>query len=135
MEKVLITVGKTDNGYCAGCDLLPGWVVAVMGGFKELQSEVLGSIEFYIECAKNDEEEYPPVFDGEYQLEYKFDVESLLSVYQKIFTKSALEHLTGINQGQLSHYACGRVRPRREQAMKIVKALHDLGDELKMITV
>ena len=135
MEKVFIRVGKTENGYCADCELLPGWVVTVTGNFGQLQKEVEGSIDFYLDCAKEDGDEYPSVFDSQYELSYNFDVETLLFYYQKIFTKSALEHITGINQRQLSHYACGRSKPRKEQADKIVNALHALGHELISVSV
>lgn len=135
MENVIIRVGKTADGYCADCALLPGWIVSVNGNFGELQTEVKESIDFYIDCAKEDGDEYPAVFNGEYELSYQFDVETLLYYYQKIFTKAALEHITGINQRQLSHYACGRSKPRKEQAEKIVKALHALGNELISVSV
>ncbi len=135
MEKVFIRVGKTENGYCADCELLPGWIVTVTGNFGQLQKEVEESIDFYLDCAKEDGDEYPSVFDSQYELSYNFDVETLLFYYQKIFTKSALEHITGINQRQLSHYACGRSKPRKEQADKIVNALHALGHELISVSV
>ena len=51
-------------------------------------------------------------------------------MYCKIFTKSALEHLTGINQKQLWHYANGLSKPRPAQVKKIERALHQLGEEL-----
>ncbi|OJV37010.1 MAG: hypothetical protein BGO29_02575 [Bacteroidales bacterium 36-12] len=135
MEKVFIRVGKTENGYCADCELLPGWIVTVTGNFGQLQKEVEESIDFYLDCAKEDGDEYPSVFDSQYELSYNFDVETLLFYYQKIFTKSALEHITGINQRQLSHYACGRSKPRKKQAEKIVNALHALGHELISVSV
>ncbi len=135
MEKIIIEVGKTSNGYCASCPLLEGWVVAVTGNFDELKKEVLESIDFYVECAKEDGDEYPAVFDTEYTIEYKFDIESLLYFYRKVFTKAALEHITGINQKQISNYACGRAKPRKEQADKIVNALHNLAQELMAVSV
>ena len=122
MEKVVINVDRTENGYCAACDLLPGWIVAVSGDFGELSKEVQESIDFYVECAQEDNDPYPSIFDNEYELKYVFDIQSLLNFYQSIFSFSALEYITGINQRQLSHYACGRSKPRKLQAEKIVKA-------------
>lgn len=135
MEKITIRVGKTNKGYCADCEMLPGWVVAVTGTYGELREQVRESIDFYISCARKDGDKYPELFDKEYEIVYSFDVESLLFFYQKIFTKSALEHITGINQRQLSHYACGRSKPRKKQADKIVNALHSLGKELMSVTL
>lgn len=135
MAKVFITVAKTGKGYSASCDIIDGFIVAVSGNFKDLEKEVKESIDFYVECAKEDGESYPSVFDGEYELQYAFDIESLLYFYSKVFTKAALEHITGINQKQLSHYACGRSKPRKETADKIVNALHELGRELLVVSV
>lgn len=135
MEKVVIKVARTDNGYSAACDLLSGWVVASTGDFGQLNEYVIESLDFYLECAKKDGDQYPAVFDGEYELVYEFDVQSLLCYYQNIFSFSALQFITGINQKQLSHYAAGRSKPRKEQATKIVDGLHKLGNELMLVSV
>ena len=50
--------------------------------------------------------------------------------YKGIFTNSALERITGINQKQFQHYASGLKKPRAAQAKKIESALHKLGSEL-----
>ena len=135
MEKVRVQVAKTPEGYCATVDILPGFIVAVTGNFSELKKELFESVDFYVECAKADGDVYPEVLNQEYEFEYKFDVESLLFFYDKILSKAALERLTGINQKQLSHYACGRSKPRPAQAQKIVNALHTLGRDLLAISV
>jgi hypothetical protein len=58
----------------------------------------------------------------------------LLYFYQKIFSFSALQHLTGINQKQLAHYAAGRSRPRKEQTEKIINGFHRLAEDLNKVT-
>ena len=63
-------------------------------------------------------------------MRYHIDTESLLTCYKGIFTNSALERMTGINQRQLQRYASGKSRPMKPQQMKIQKALHRLGEEL-----
>ncbi len=64
---------------------------------------------------------------------YKFDVQSFLNYYKGIFTKAALERVTGINQKQLQHYATGLKKPRATQAKKIEAELHKLGSELMSV--
>ena len=135
MKKVVITVAKTPKGYSAACELLEGWIVAVTGSFEDLKLQVKESIDFYVSCAQEEGDDYPIIFNGDYELEYKFNIESLLCCYEKVFTRSALEHITGINQKQLSHYACGRSKPRKETAEKIVNALHKLGRELCSVSI
>lgn len=78
----------------------------------------------------NKPESVPAILNDEYKIAYKFDTESLLNYYKKVFTKTALEHLTGINQKQLQHYSSGLKKPRPEQKKKIEDALHKLGNEL-----
>ena len=122
-QNVVVNVAKTEGGYSASCDLLDGWVVAVRD-----------SIDFYIDCAKEDGDSYPEIFDRDYRIEYRFDVQSLLCFYQNIFSFSALQYITGINQKQLGHYAAGRSKPRKKQAEKIVNGLHKLGKELAALS-
>ena len=75
----------------------------------------------------------PEELQGDYQIVFRMDTKSFLQMYCKIFTKSALERLTGINQKQLWHYAKGLSTPRPAQAKKIEDALHQLGEELLSI--
>ena len=70
------------------------------------------------------------LINGDYEIEYRYDTQSILNHYSTVFTKPALEKLTGINQKQLHHYATGLKKPRLEQRKKIENALHNLGNEL-----
>jgi len=135
MEKVIVNVAKTPDGYCASIDILPGWVLGTSGSFEEFKKELQKSVDIFVEWAKEDGDEYPNVFDGEYDFEYKFNIESLLCCYDGILSRSALSRLTGINQKQLGHYARGRSRPRYAQKTKIISALHRLGNDLLAVSV
>ncbi|MBQ3710568.1 MAG: helix-turn-helix transcriptional regulator [Bacteroidales bacterium] len=134
MEQVIISTSKTDNGFSASCELIPGWIVAYTGRFSDFVKYVRESIDFYVDCAKADHEAYPVVFDSDYDLLFRMDIQSLLYCYDKILTRAALSRMTGINQRQLGHYICGRSKPRKPQSDRIVNALHDLGKELQAIT-
>ena len=134
MEQVIISTSKTENGFSASCELLPGWIVAFTGSFSEFVNYVKESIDFYVDCAKTDQDPYPTVFDNDYELLFKMDIQSLLYCYDKILTRAALSRMTGINQRQLGHYICGRSKPRKPQSEKIVHALHELGKELQSVT-
>lgn len=134
MEQVIISTSKTENGFSASCELLPGWIVAYTGRFSDFVKYVRESIDFYVDCAKADHEAYPVVFDSDCELLFRMDIQSLLYCYDKILTRAALSRMTGINQRQLGHYICGRSKPRKPQSDRIVNALHDLGRELQAIT-
>lgn len=131
--EIIVRVGRTANNFAASVEGLDGFVCAA-DTFEELKKEVAQGIEFHLEGLREDGDKIPEMFQSEYSLVYKWDVESLLEYYKGIFTKSALERITGINQTQLGHYAAGRSKPRKPQVQKIEKALHKLGEELCTIS-
>lgn len=135
MKKIIMDTARTATGYCCSCDLLPGWVVTGSSDFNQFKKEVEDSILFYVECAKKDGEKYPDILNEPYEIIYKFNVRALLEYYRGIFSFAALEHITGINQKQLAHYASGRSTPRPKQAKKISDGLHNLANELMTVTV
>lgn len=135
MEKVVVNVGRTDTGYCCACALIPGWVVAGSENFDNFKKEVQESIDFWLEGKREDGEPYPKVFDGKYELVYDFDIASLLEYYRGIFSYSALQTITGINQKQLCHYASGISKPRPQQVEKIKSGLRRLAKDIETVTV
>lgn len=92
---------------------------------EECKQSVLDAIETLKELNN-----YPEELKGDYQITYKFDTISLLNYYKGIFSNSALEKMTGINQKQIQHYTSGHRTPRVDQRKKIETALHNLGKEL-----
>lgn len=135
-QTLTINVSKTPDGYSASCDIIPGWVVAHNGDFDSFEEYVKESIDFYVECAKEDGDTYPEILEyPNLSFKYKFDIQSLLNHYQNIFSFAALQYITGVNQRQLWHYAAGRSKPRQKQAEKIVSALNNLGKELVSLYV
>ena len=78
----------------------------------------------------NKPENIPAILKGKYELVFRFDAVSFLKYYKKIFTNSALERMTGINQKQIQHYSTGLKKPRPAQTKKIESAFHKLGSEL-----
>jgi predicted RNase H-like HicB family nuclease len=136
MNELVINTSKTEAGYSASCDLLPGWIVAFTGSFDGFTEYIKESLDFYVECAREDKTPYPEILDdANCVIRYRFDIQSLLLHYQRIFSYSALQHITGVNQRQLWHYAAGMSKPRPKQAQKIVSALNSLGKELSALSV
>ena len=127
MEQVRIIIERTDDLYSAYAENVEG----VYGG-GETVAEAKQSVVDAIGLLKqyNTDENIPDILKGEYELVFRFDTVSLLNYYKGIFTNSALERITGINQKQLQHYASGLKKPRKPQTQKIENALHNLGKEL-----
>ncbi|MGV8946395.1 MAG: helix-turn-helix domain-containing protein [Lutibacter sp.] len=65
--------------------------------------------------------------------EFQYDVPSFLSYYSNILSLAGMERLTGVNQGQLSHYVNGRRNPSKQTIEKIEKKLHEFGQELSQV--
>ncbi|HEY4108801.1 hypothetical protein [Puia sp.] len=130
MKYVKIIVERTKDLYSAYAENVPG----VYGAGPSVE-EAKSSINDAIRLLKkhNKKEHIPAILKGDFALVYKYDAESFLRHYKGIFTNSALERITGINQKQFSHYASGLKKPRRTQAKKIETALHKLGNELLAI--
>ena len=129
MKSIIVTVEISENNYSAYLESLPGCVTTGKS-MDELKANMQEAIEGHIEISRKHGDKIPAEFEGEYRLSFRFDAECLLTHYKGIFTNSALERLTGINQRQLQRYASGKTRPMRPQSIKIQKALHRLGEEL-----
>lgn len=132
MKNITVIVELTDNNYSAYIELLPG-CVSTGNTFEELQLNMHEAVELHLETNREYGDSIPDALQGTYKLKFKFHAESLLQHYRGIFTNSALERLTGINQRQLQRYASGESKPRPEQAKKISKAFNRLGKELQII--
>lgn len=135
MEKVIFETAMAGNGYSCACELLPGWLVAYEGDFDGFRAYVKESVDFYVEGAQADGRSYPSVFNGEYEAVFRFNIRELLEFYRGIFSFSALQTITGVNQKQLAHYASGMSKPRAKQAEKIAHGLHRLAHTLEAVTV
>ena len=66
----------------------------------------------------------------ELEFEFKYDTASFLSVYSNVLSLAGLSRLTGLNQGQLSHYVTGRKHPTRRTVEKIRESVHAFGRNL-----
>jgi predicted RNase H-like HicB family nuclease len=126
MKKIKIIIERNEDGFWGYAENEK----AIVGGgttVQECKQDILDCIETLQDL---NQENKPAFLEKEYELIYKFDTASLLNYYKGIFTNSALERITGINQKQIPHYASGHRNPRAEQRMKIENALHTLGKEL-----
>ena len=92
-------------------------------------------MDFFKKAAIEDNFSYPDFLDGDFEILYKFDTESLLEYYSGILSLSGLEKITGIHQKQLWNYLHGKSKPRKAQVEKIEKGLHSLGSELISISL
>ena len=129
MEKITVEVSYTGNNYSAHIPILPG-CVTTGNSLVEIRKHIEEIVPFHVEGMREDNDDYPSAFDGEYEFIYKLSTEALINEFSGIFTKAALSRVTGINERQLWHYASGIRHPRHLQRRRIVDGLHKLGKEL-----
>lgn len=134
MKNLKIIIERAENNYSAYIDGIDG-IIATGKTVDEIKKNMITAIDAFIEECSELGCEIPEELQGDFELTFKMDVQSLLDFYSNIFTKAGLERITGINQKQLWHYASGNRHPRPEQALKLETALHKLGEELLSISL
>lgn len=72
-------------------------------------------------------------FPDELVFVFKYDTASFLAYYSKVLSLAGLGRLTGIAQGQLSHYVTGRRKPSPKTIIKIERSLHEFAAEIGQV--
>ena len=67
------------------------------------------------------------------EFDFIYDMASFLNYYAYAFSLAGLARMTGVNQGQLSHYVTGRRRPSKSTVEKIEQSLHDFANEIGQV--
>ncbi|MCK8622624.1 DNA-binding protein [Prevotella sp. E13-27] len=70
----------------------------------------------------------------ELDFDYQYDMASFLSYFSKAFSLAGLSRITGINQGQLSHYVTGHRVPSARTKEKIQKSIHSFASDLSQVS-
>ncbi|MEO6231677.1 MAG: hypothetical protein ABJB11_04735 [Ferruginibacter sp.] len=126
-KQIKIIIERSGDSFTSYAKNVPG-IYGHGDTVEEAKQSALDGIHLF---KKNNEDvNVPSILKGEYEIVFKFDAESFLNYYKKIFTNAALERMTGINQKQFQHYASGLKKPRLAQIKKIETAMHNLGKEL-----
>jgi len=134
MKTIEATVSRANDGFysifCNNEMFSGGGITA-----EEAKNDMLTQMDFFKKTAIEEGFSYPKFLDEEFEIVYKFDVESLLQYYSGILSLSGMEKITGIHQKQLWSYLHGNSKPRKPQVAKIEKALHSLGSEFLSISL
>ena len=121
---VFIELGNdgTYGAYIGGKNPLTFGVIGEGSTVAEAKQDFLDVVEEY----KADGEKVP----DDVEFVFSYDVPSFLSYYSKRLSLAGLEHITGVAQGQLSHYVTGRRKPSKKTVEKIQSGLNTFGQEL-----
>ena len=69
----------------------------------------------------------------EAEFEFHYDTASFLNYYTNYFSLAGLSRLTGIHQGQLSHYVTGTRKPGKQTIQKIDNSIRIFAKNLNRI--
>lgn len=128
--EVIIERGE-DTTFTAyiGSDNAPFGLLGDGKTVKEAIEDFYNSYEEMKAYYKSEKKVFPKL-----EFEFKYDVPSFLSYYGKILSLAGLERLTGINQGQLSHYVTGHRKPSKQTTEKMERKLHEFAEELQHLS-
>lgn len=132
MEKIIMVIEKSKDYYDAYSENCDG-IYAAGGSVDEVKKDTINAIAIYKK--EYPESEWPAPLRSEYEIEWKLDVQSFLEYYKDYLSLSGLEHITGINQKQLSNYLNHRAKPREKQIQRINDGIHRFASELLSITL
>ena len=103
----------------------------IIGDGKTAQEAVEDFKDSYIEMKELHKEKEKHFVEAEF--EFVYDVASFLSYYSRMLSLAGLERITGINQGQLSHYVTGHRKPSPKTIEKIECSLRRFGNEISQV--
>lgn len=131
-KKIVMVIEKSEDFFSAYSENCDG-IYAAGDSIEAVKADTYEAIDL---IKKNlPEERWPEEIRGEFDIEWKLDVQSFLEYYSKYMSLAGMERVTGINQKQLSTYLNRRAVPRRKQAERIVNGIHKFANELLSITL
>ena len=133
MAKIGIKVDYTDNFAASPINEDIACLVTAHS-FPELQKEMESALRDHIEWMKEDGDQIPAEFLGEWEFDWQFTVRALLHYTDKLVSKAAISKATGINQQQLTHYASGYRVPRPAMRARIIEGIHKIAGQLSAIS-
>jgi hypothetical protein len=98
---------------------------------EDLKRDMEESLRWHIQSMKQDGDDVPHEFAGEYELEYSLTAAALLRhCTDGKTTLTAIGKASGINMRQLSAYVQNRKKPRPAQYKRIVAGIKSIAKEL-----
>jgi len=132
MEKLIITICSSPDSFGAYSENCDG-IFAAGDTLEECKKDVETSIEQIKRTQPYDS--WPEIIKGPYEIEWRYDVESLLTHFSRFFTLAGLERITGIHQKQLWSYMHGQTKPRNAQKERIRNSLTTFAKELSSFSL
>ena len=133
MRKVNAIIERAGDGtYSIYSDADPNELGYLVTGTGETVDEAKRYFEAgYEDMRRHYAEEGKPF--TEVEMVYQYDMASFLEYFTKAFSLAGLSRITGINQGQLSHYVTGRRTPSVRTKEKMQRSIRSFANDLKSV--
>jgi predicted RNase H-like HicB family nuclease len=128
METLHIIVEKTDSGFSAYIDQVPG-CITVGESLSEIKKNMKEALELHLEGMIAEKEEFPKVLSGKYRMEIQLDVKQLFTYFKEL-NASAIAKRISMNDSLLRQYIIGKKSPSEKQSMRILSGVRDFGRDL-----
>lgn len=133
MEKVKAFIERNDNGiYSVYVDLENNTLNYGIHGTGITAAEAIADFKASYSSMQDVYHQKEMKF-VEAEFDFVYDTASFLAYYSKVFSLAGLQRITGVHQGQLSHYLNGHRKPSDKTVRKIEKSLHDFANEINQI--
>ena len=120
-----------DGTFDANMDTYPDLKFGLLGQGKTVEEAKADLLNSYNEIKEIYAEQGKKVEDLEF--DFKYDIPSFLLYYAFAFTLAGVERITGVSQGQLSHYINGVRKPSEKTAKKIQERIHEFAKNLSQV--
>jgi predicted RNase H-like HicB family nuclease len=133
MNKVKAFIERGNDGtYGVYVDLADNTLnYGIIGEGNTVQEAIEDFKNGYREMKKLHEDEGLPFVEAEF--EFLYDTASFLQYYTAYFSIAGLSRMTGIHQGQLSHYVTGHRNPSKQTISKIDNSVHQFAENLSRV--
>lgn len=134
MGKIIVFVEKHNDGtYWGSTTNLPGVVSAFGSTLSELKSNLSVAYKDYYELAVELEEAYVSDLEETPVFQYQLNLKNIFTLLPEVKVSNIADK-AGVNASLLRQYKTGKAEASEEQANKILKALHELGEELLSVS-
>ena len=129
MKTIRVFIERANDGtygaYMPDDNDIPFGAIGEGATSREAHDDFLAVVEAF-------REDFPDVIDG-LRFEFSYDIASFLAYDSGKLSLAGLSRITGVAQGQLSHYITGRRKPSPRTVEKISAALNLFGKELSQV--
>jgi predicted RNase H-like HicB family nuclease len=131
---VNVSVEKHQDGtYWGTTTNIPGLVSAFGSTLSELKVSITIAYNDYYELAEELEEDFLKEISKNPIFNYNLNIKSVFELLPEVKVSNIAEK-AGINTSLLRQYKTGKKAASEEQANKVLKALHELGEELLSVS-